>query len=163
MIYGVTWADAAIFVILVLSAYKGLRLGFIGELAGLVAIVAGLAAPWLYNGILDEPIAQATKLALPVAHVAGMIGTGIAAYVIVLVVASLLKGIAKLPLLGLGNAIAGAATGSNAPSTFTLSTAALRFSMSRSSSLCPVYLISPLQMNRLPSRDASPVALSASA
>jgi membrane protein required for colicin V production len=111
MIGGVAWVDVAIFAVLALTAYKGYTKGLIGELAGVVAMIAGIVAPWYYNGILDEPIAQATKLALPIAHVAAMAMTGIAAYVITLVVASILKGFAKLPVLGLGNAIAGAAIG----------------------------------------------------
>jgi len=110
MIYGVAWADVVIFAILALATYRGFSRGLIGEIAGIVAMIAGFVAPWYYNGVLDEPIADATKLG-PIAHVIGAVLTGIAAYVIVLVVASILKGFAKLPVLGLGNSIAGAAVG----------------------------------------------------
>src|SRR5215469_8760203 len=108
MIYGVAWADVVIFAVLALATYRGFSRGLIGELAGIVAMIAGFVAPWFYNGIVDEPIAQALKTPVPIAHMIAMALTGIAAYVVVLIVAHILKGFAKLPLLGLGNSIAGA-------------------------------------------------------
>jgi len=111
MIEGVSWVDVAIFAVIALATYRGFRRGFIGELAGLVAIAAGLIAPWYYNGVLDRPIAQLTTLSVPIAHVVGMLLSGFAAYAIVLAIALLLRRIAQLPILGIGNALAGAALG----------------------------------------------------
>ena len=52
-----------------------------------------------------------TKLGPGSAHVVGMFGTGLLTYVVILVVARLLGTIAKLPVLGIGNALGGALIG----------------------------------------------------
>lgn len=111
MIGGFAWADIAIFAVLVFTTYRGYARGFIGELAGVVALVAALAVPWYYNGVLDDPIRRATGIATPIAHLIGMAISGIAAYVIVLIVARILGRVKKVPVLGFGNALAGAAVG----------------------------------------------------
>lgn len=111
MIGGYAWADIVIFVVLAFTTYRGYSRGFISELAGIVALVAALAVPWYYNGVLDEPIHGATGIATPIAHLVGMAISGIAAYIIVLVVANVLGRVKKIPLLGFGNALGGAAVG----------------------------------------------------
>ncbi|HKU82099.1 MAG TPA: CvpA family protein [Candidatus Tumulicola sp.] len=111
MIGGFAIPDAIIVLVLVVGALKGFSRGFVRELAGIAAIVIGLIAPWYYNGAADAQIRALTRLPESSAHVAGMIGTGIAAYIVVLIVASILGRIAKLPLLGTGNALAGAIVG----------------------------------------------------
>ena len=111
MIDGFAIPDAIVVLVLVIGTLKGFSRGFVRELAGIAAIVIGLIAPWHYNGAADAQIRALTKLPASSAHVAGMIGTGIAAYVVVLAVASILGRIAKLPLLGTGNALAGAVVG----------------------------------------------------
>lgn len=111
MIGGIAWADIVIFAVLALTTYRGYVRGFINELAGIVALVAGLVVPWYYNGILDTPIHEVTGLAVPLAHVAGMAVSGIVAYIIVLIVASFLSRVKSVPVLGLGNALGGAAIG----------------------------------------------------
>lgn len=111
MIDGFTIPDAIVVLVLVVGALKGFARGFVAELGGIAAIVVGLIAPWHYNGAADAQIRALTKLPAASAHVAGMVGTGIAAYVIVLIVVSILARIAKLPLLGTGNALAGAVVG----------------------------------------------------
>lgn len=111
MIGGFTIPDAIIVLILVIGALKGFSRGLVAELGGIAAIVIGLIAPWYYNGAADAQIQALTKLTPGSAHVAGMVGTGIAAYVVVLIVVSILGRVAKLPLLGTGNALAGAVVG----------------------------------------------------
>jgi uncharacterized membrane protein required for colicin V production len=111
MMPGLNWADAAIFIVLAIATFKGFRRGFVRELGGLVAIAAGLIAPWYYNGSADAQIEAATKFSAGAAHVTGMVLTGIFAYVVVIVLAAILNRIAKLPILGTINALAGAAAG----------------------------------------------------
>ena len=60
MIGGIAWADIVIFAVLAVTTYRGYVRGFINELAGIVALIAGLVVPWYYNGILDTPIHQIT-------------------------------------------------------------------------------------------------------
>lgn len=111
MIGGFAWADIAIFVVLAFTTYRGYARGFIGELAGIVALVAAFVVPWYYNGVLDDPIHRAAGIATPIAHLIGMAISSIAAYVIVVVVASILGRVKKIPVLGFGNALGGAAVG----------------------------------------------------
>ncbi|HEY1654850.1 MAG TPA: CvpA family protein [Candidatus Tumulicola sp.] len=111
MIAGIAWPDAAIGLLLIVGTLKGYSRGFVAELGGIAAVAAGLIAPWYYNGAADGQIEAVTKLGAGPAHVAGMIGTGIAAYVIILVASAFLGRVAKLPLLGIGNALAGAIAG----------------------------------------------------
>ncbi|HEY1428179.1 MAG TPA: CvpA family protein [Candidatus Tumulicola sp.] len=107
----IDWPDIAIGVILLGAVIKGWSRGFVAELAGIVALVAGFIAPWWYNGALDAQIATAAHISAGQAHVAGMVLTGIAAYVAVLVAASIVGRIAKLPIIGTGNALGGAIVG----------------------------------------------------
>ncbi|MBV8372367.1 MAG: CvpA family protein [Candidatus Eremiobacteraeota bacterium] len=108
---GFGWPDVVVVLILVAATFKGFSRGFVAELGGLAALAAGLIAPWFYNGSADAAIASATKLGSGPSHVVGMIGTGIFAYVVVLIAASILRRLARLPLLGTGNALAGAVVG----------------------------------------------------
>jgi membrane protein required for colicin V production len=108
---GIDWPDIVIGLILLGGAIKGFSRGFVAELAGIVAIIAGFVAPWWYNGAADGQIASLGKISTGQAHIVGMVLTGIAAYVAVLVVAAILGRIAKLPIIGAGNALAGAIAG----------------------------------------------------
>jgi len=111
VIAGITWPDVVIFIVLAIATYKGYARGFVSELGGAVAVTAALITPWFYNGSLDGQIEGLTKLGPGSAHVVGMFATGLLTYVVLLVIARLLGAIAKLPVLGLGNALAGAAVG----------------------------------------------------
>ena len=111
MIAGIAWPDILIVVILGIAVYKGYSRGFVAELGGAVAATAALITPWFYNGAFDPQIEQLLKLGPGSAHVVGMFATGIGTYAAVLVVARLLGAVAKLPLLGLGNALGGASIG----------------------------------------------------
>ena len=93
------------------AIFKGYSRGFVSELGGAVAVTAALATPWFYNGSFDAQIGRLFKVGPGSAHVIGMFATGILTYVFILIVARALGTVAKLPLLGLGNAIGGAIVG----------------------------------------------------
>lgn len=106
-----TWPDILIAAILLLAALKGYKRGFVMELAGAIALVLSFITPWFYNGAFDEALNGATHLGPGAAHVIAMIAIGIATYAGVLLLARALNLITKLPVLGFGNALAGAAVG----------------------------------------------------
>lgn len=105
------WPDILIGAIVFIAALKGYKRGFITELSGAIALVAALVTPWYYNGAFDPFIERYIHLGPGSAHVIGMFLTGIATYGIVLLLARLLNGLAKLPGVGFGNALGGAAVG----------------------------------------------------
>jgi uncharacterized membrane protein required for colicin V production len=111
VIAGGAWPDVVIFIVLAIATYKGYSRGFVSELGGAVAVTAALVTPWFYNGFLDSQIEGITKLGPGSAHVIGMFGTGLLTYVAILIVARMLGAIARLPILGLGNALGGAVIG----------------------------------------------------
>lgn len=111
MIGGFAWPDAVIVLVLAVATLKGFSRGFVAELGGFAALAAALIAPWYYNGAADGRIQAYTKLDAGQAHVAGMILTAAFAYLVVLVAMSFLQRIARLPVLGTGNALAGAVAG----------------------------------------------------
>jgi uncharacterized membrane protein required for colicin V production len=111
VIAGMAWPDIVMVIILGIATFKGYARGFVSELGGAVAVTAALVTPWFYNGSLDPQIEQLTRLGPGSAHVVGMFATGLLTYVALLVVARLLGTIAKLPVLGLGNALGGALIG----------------------------------------------------
>jgi uncharacterized membrane protein required for colicin V production len=111
VIGGVAWPDVVIVIVLGIATYKGYSRGFVSELGGAIAVTAALVTPWFYNGALDSQIEGITKLGPGSAHVIGMFGTGLLTYVVLLFVARLLGTIAKLPVLGIGNALGGAFVG----------------------------------------------------
>ena len=111
MIGGFGWPDAVIVLVLAIATIKGFSRGFVAELGGFAALAAAIVAPWYYNGAIDGRIAEYSKLDPGQAHIAGMILTAIFAYVVVLAAASFLQRIARLPVLGTGNALAGAVVG----------------------------------------------------
>jgi uncharacterized membrane protein required for colicin V production len=108
---GIAWPDLIIAAVLLIATFKGWTRGFVSELGGAVAVTAALITPWFYNGSLDPQIEAYTKLGPGSAHVIGMFATGLATYVIVLAIAWILNKIARLPILGIGNSLGGAAIG----------------------------------------------------
>ena len=111
MIGTISWADIFILLIVAIMAARGFERGLIREIAGFVALAAALIVPWYYSGALDEPIAGSLRVELPVAHVIALAGCAAIAYAVVLLVAAYLGRIKKMPVLGLGNAVAGAVAG----------------------------------------------------
>jgi uncharacterized membrane protein required for colicin V production len=111
VIGGVAWPDILIVVVLGIATWKGYSRGFVSELGGAVAVTGALITPWFYNGSFDQQIEGVLKLGPGSAHVVGMFATGLLTYAAILIVARVLGRIAKLPILGLGNALGGAAIG----------------------------------------------------
>lgn len=111
MIAGIAWPDVVVVIVLGIATFKGYSRGFVSELGGAVAVTAALVTPWFYNGSFDAEIERLTHLGPGSAHVVGMFVTGLGTYVLLLLVARLLGAIARLPLLGIGNALGGALIG----------------------------------------------------
>lgn len=107
----VAWPDLLIAAVLLIAVLKGYKRGFVMELAGAVALICSLITPWLYNGAFDAAVSRATHLSTGSAHVVAMFLVGIATYVAVLLAARAINLFAKLPVVGFGNAVAGAAAG----------------------------------------------------
>ncbi|MDQ2663143.1 MAG: CvpA family protein [Candidatus Eremiobacteraeota bacterium] len=105
------WPDLVIGAIVLIAALKGFKRGFISELSGAIALVLSFLTPWWYNGAFDATLSRFVHVGPGSAHVVGMFLTGVGTYIVVLAIARLLNGITKLPLLGIGNALAGAAIG----------------------------------------------------
>lgn len=105
------WPDILIAAILLIATLKGYKRGFIMELSGAVALILSLITPWLYNGAFDGTLESATHLGAGSAHVVAMFLVGIATYIAVLLLARVLNAVARLPVLGMGNALAGGAIG----------------------------------------------------
>ncbi|HEY8322105.1 MAG TPA: CvpA family protein [Candidatus Baltobacteraceae bacterium] len=105
------WPDLVIGAIALIAALKGFRRGFVKELGGAVALFLAILTPWFYNGALDGAISGVTHLGPGSAHVIGMFLTGIATYAVLIAISIVLDKVARLPVLGIFNAIAGAAIG----------------------------------------------------
>jgi uncharacterized membrane protein required for colicin V production len=108
---GFVWPDVVIGAIVLVAALKGYKRGFISELAGAIALFAGLITPFWYDGFADPALQTYLRLGPGSVHVVAMVAIGLATYFIVTMLAWFLNRFAKLPFLGLGNALAGGAVG----------------------------------------------------
>ena len=107
----VVWPDILIGAILIVALLKGYKRGFVMELAGAIALVLSFITPWFYGGVFDKPLQQWVHLGPGSAHVVGMFAVGVLTYVAIMLLARAVNIVAKLPVLGLGNALAGGAIG----------------------------------------------------
>lgn len=105
------WPDLVIGAIAIIAGIKGFRRGFVKELGGAVALFLSILTPWFYNGALDGAISGITHLGPGSAHVIGMCLTGLITYAVLIAISMVLDKIARLPILGIFNAAAGAAIG----------------------------------------------------
>lgn len=105
------WPDILIGAILLISLLKGYKRGFVMELSGAIALILSLITPWFYGGVFDGALQHWAHLGPGAAHVVGMFAVGIGTYAAVMLIARALNVVAKLPVLGLGNALAGGAIG----------------------------------------------------
>ena len=105
------WPDLVIGAIALIAGIKGFRRGFVKELGGAVALFFSILTPWFYNGALDGAISGVTHLGPGSAHVIGMSLTGLITYAVLIAISMVLDKVARLPILGIFNAAAGAAIG----------------------------------------------------
>lgn len=105
------WPDLIIGGITVFFAIRGFRKGFVSELAGAVAVFVAIVAAFHYNGSFDGTVTTFTGLTHGSAHAVGLLIFAIVAYAIVMLISWLLGRIAKLPLVGIVNGVAGALLG----------------------------------------------------
>ena len=106
-----SWPDLVIGGIVLLFALKGWKRGFVKEIGGFIALAAAIWAALHYPGTLDGVMHDYFHVSEGSAHVAGMVTFAVIVYVALLVVSVVLSGVARLPLIGLGNALGGAAVG----------------------------------------------------
>jgi uncharacterized membrane protein required for colicin V production len=105
------WPDLIIGGITIFFAIKGFQKGFVSELAGAVAVFVAIVAAFRYTGSLDGIVTSITRLTNGSAHAVGLLIFAIVAYAIVMLIAWLLGRVAKLPMLGIVNGVAGALLG----------------------------------------------------
>ncbi len=106
-----TWPDLVIGGIALLFALKGYKRGFVSEIGGFIALVAAIWAALRYPGTLDGYVESMLHLGPGSAHVIGMTAFAALVYIALLVISGALSRIAKLPVIGIGNGIGGAAVG----------------------------------------------------
>lgn len=111
MIQGFMWPDIVAAIVAVLGAIKGYSRGFVSEVAGAIAIFLALLAPWWYRGAADGTLESIFHLAPGIAHIVGMILSGVAVYAIVMAAGWIVNRFAKLPLVSIVNSLAGAVIG----------------------------------------------------
>ena len=105
----VGWPDVVILGIALIAALKGFKRGFVAELGGTLALAAAVIAGFLYNGMLDQLIESIMHVGVGSSHVIGLIAFALLVYAIFIGASLLLGTIAKLPILGIGNRVAGGA------------------------------------------------------
>ncbi len=106
-----SWPDIVIGAVLILGGLKGFKRGFIGELTGFVALACAFVAAFTYPGSWDGFVRDWFHLGPGSAHVVGMILDGSLVYALVFGAGAVLSRVAKLPVIGLGNALLGAGVG----------------------------------------------------
>ena len=107
----ITWPDLVIGAIALLFALKGWKRGFVGEIGGFIALAAAIWAALHYPGTFDRAMRDYAHVNAGSAHVAGMVAFALIVYVALLVISAVLSRIARLPIIGLGNGLGGAAVG----------------------------------------------------
>jgi len=107
----VGWPDVVILGIALIAALKGFKRGFVAELGGTLALAAAVIAGFLYNGMLDQLIESIMHVGVGSSHVIGLIAFALLVYAIFIGASLLLGTIAKLPILGIGNRVAGGGVG----------------------------------------------------
>jgi membrane protein required for colicin V production len=107
----ITWPDLVIGAIALLFALKGWKRGFVAEIGGFIALAAAIWAALHYPGTFDQAARDYGHVNAGSAHVVGMVAFALIVYVALLVISGVLSRLAKLPVIGLGNGLGGAAVG----------------------------------------------------
>ena len=108
---GFGWPDLLIVAVVLLGTLKGFKRGFVSELSGAIALVAAVVGAFLYGGQWDAWVAGTVHLGPGSAHVVAMSAFALVCYGIVAAIGIALGTVAKLPLIGIANALLGAAVG----------------------------------------------------
>lgn len=106
-----TWPDLVIGGIALIFALKGWKRGFVSELSGAVALFAAIVAAIRYPGSLDDLALRYAHAGSGAAHIIGMVVFALAVYLAVIAVGWIFGRFAKLPVISLGNSLAGAFVG----------------------------------------------------
>jgi uncharacterized membrane protein required for colicin V production len=106
-----SWPDLVIGVVVLLFALKGFKRGLVAEIGGFIALAVAIWAALHYPGTLDQVMRDTFHVNPGSAHVAGMVAFAVLVYMVLLVISAVLSRIAKLPIIGLGNAAGGAVVG----------------------------------------------------
>ena len=106
-----TWPDLVILTIALLFALKGWKRGFVSEIGGFIALAVAFWAALHYPGTFDQPVHDYLHVADGSSHVVGMVAFAVIIYIALLVISVVLSNIAKLPVIGFGNGVGGAAVG----------------------------------------------------
>lgn len=107
----IVWPDLLIGTIGLFAAVKGFKRGFISELGGAIALFAALVVPFWYNGMFDAILRSWVHLGPGSAHIVGIFVMSVATYIAMTLLSWIFNRFARLPVLGLGNAFAGALVG----------------------------------------------------
>lgn len=105
------WPDLIIGGITLFFAVRGYAKGFVSELAGAVAVFVAIIAAFRYTGSLDGLVTSITGLTQGSAHAVGLLAFAIFWYAVVMLISYGLGRIAKLPVIGMANGIAGSLLG----------------------------------------------------
>ena len=106
-----SWPDLVIGAVALLFALKGWKRGFVAEIGGFIALACALWAAFSYAGTLDPFVRDYLHLGEGSAHVVGMAIFALAVYVVLMLISAMLSRVARLPVIGIGNALGGAAIG----------------------------------------------------
>lgn len=107
----IVWPDILIGTIGLFAAVKGFKRGFISELGGAIALFAALVVPFWYNGMFDTALSSFAHLGAGSAHIVGIFVMSLATYIALTLLSWVFNRFARLPVLGTGNAFAGALVG----------------------------------------------------
>jgi uncharacterized membrane protein required for colicin V production len=106
-----TWPDVVIGGLALIFTLKGWKRGFVSELSGAVAVGVAIVAAVRYPGSLDDLALHYAHASPGAAHVVGMVVFALAVYFAVMAAAWIFGRFARLPIISLGNSVAGALIG----------------------------------------------------
>jgi membrane protein required for colicin V production len=101
------YMDIILLTLLILSAFNGLRKGFIEELAGLAALILGIWAALHFSGIVAQLLSENLNIQGRYLPVIAFVATFIVVIILVNLIGSAVSGMVKAVKLGLVNRLAG--------------------------------------------------------
>jgi membrane protein required for colicin V production len=101
------YIDIILLILLILSAFNGLRKGFVEELAGLAALILGIWAALHFSGIIAQLLTEHLNIQGRYLPVIAFVGTFIVVIILVNLIGAAVSGMIKAVQLGLLNRLAG--------------------------------------------------------